>query len=413
MMVDDDNKIAGFHISQIRKFFKNVLGITTHYIQATLGISEEDTYKVIERLQELNYLNKTPDPQDKLTPIFGESFGITVQGMNFGLSDLKPMERKKAEKMFSHFCARVKKVNEDPAYLYRVTGFKLFGSYIGNEEIIDHIDLIVSVELTEAGLIHFENQSGELAKFRKGKKMGVDYFYSEIKDKLNVRRIEYEKVISFLKSSSAYINLWSDFYREIPIKIDEWKEFDPLGNLLNHYSEISAQSEQHNTNIVAAEKEGKPIGEFVLTEKERKVSKKEISEKIVAYNAMVNMHGLVLNEFSALLKAMYQGCVFPECRKENSRYRGDIVRKARDNKIILYEVKTYPTALASIRMALGQLLEYAFYPVQELSHEFYIVSHLSATKNDLLYLQHISDKFKLTIGYIHYNIETKQIEPNP
>ncbi len=66
----------------------------------------------------------------------------------------------------------------------------------------------------------------------------------------------------------------------------------------------------------------------------------------------------------------------------------------------------------SIRVAVGQLLEYAFYPEQELSTEYVIVTHLSAIPLELRYLGHLSRRLGCLFDYMHFDWKAKRIIPN-
>jgi hypothetical protein len=81
-------------------------------------------------------------------------------------------------------------------------------------------------------------------------------------------------------------------------------------------------------------------------------------------------------------------------------------------KIILYEVKSYPSVMISIRAALGQLLEYGYYPnpIENLK-EMVIVSHLPIEPEDQEYLDLIRGTTKLDIFYQHVDIDSKKVSP--
>lgn len=71
-----------------------------------------------------------------------------------------------------------------------------------------------------------------------------------------------------------------------------------------------------------------------------------------------------------------------------------------DGFITLYEVKTYPSVTMSIREAIGQLFEYAFYPnpIDNLK-EMIIVSHIPIEEVDKEYLELLRSKTSLNIFY--------------
>lgn len=84
----------------------------------------------------------------------------------------------------------------------------------------------------------------------------------------------------------------------------------------------------------------------------------------------------------------------------------DLVRK-QNHEYILYEVKTYPNIRNSIRAALGQILEYAFWQPDKKIRELIIVSHLESTPEASKYLEHLRTKYKLPIYYQSFNKDLK------
>lgn len=81
-----------------------------------------------------------------------------------------------------------------------------------------------------------------------------------------------------------------------------------------------------------------------------------------------------------------------------------------DKGIILYEVKSYPSVMITIRAALGQLLEYAFYPypIKNLK-EMIIVSHIPIDQENKEYLEFIRQKTSLNIFYQSVDIDNKAL----
>lgn len=79
-------------------------------------------------------------------------------------------------------------------------------------------------------------------------------------------------------------------------------------------------------------------------------------------------------------------------------------------KLILYEVKTYPSIMISIRMALGQLLEYAFWPEPITTiHELIIVSHLEPDEVDKRYIKFLRKKTQINVSYQQYDLKTNML----
>jgi len=77
--------------------------------------------------------------------------------------------------------------------------------------------------------------------------------------------------------------------------------------------------------------------------------------------------------------------------------------------LIFYEIKTYSTLRISIREAIGQLLEYAFWPESSHAKKLIIVSHMEKDIETENYLKHIRKKFRIPIYYQSYNCATRTL----
>jgi len=133
-----------------------------------------------------------------------------------------------------------------------------------------------------------------------------------------------------------------------------------------------------------------------------------------AYKAEVreleDVHRKVQRGFAKYLRQNYpNSSITVEVRKKVNRTRIDIVETLPDGSQIFYEVKTYPNVITSIRVAIGQLLEYAFYPAQILTKKLVIVSHLPATPRQLAFLDHLSRTIGVSFSYVFYDPETGSI----
>jgi len=74
-----------------------------------------------------------------------------------------------------------------------------------------------------------------------------------------------------------------------------------------------------------------------------------------------------------------------------------------------YEVKTYPSARISIREAVGQLLEYSYYPKKVRAKKLVVVSQAPVTKADRQYILMLNKKFDIPISYIQFDHEHSEI----
>ena len=89
--------------------------------------------------------------------------------------------------------------------------------------------------------------------------------------------------------------------------------------------------------------------------------------------------------------------------------RIDIMVRNNDG-LIFYEIKTYNSIKASIREAIGQLMEYAFWPNVQNAKELIIVTPPSGELEDTKkYLKHIRDTYHLPIFYQAYDLEKETL----
>lgn len=115
------------------------------------------------------------------------------------------------------------------------------------------------------------------------------------------------------------------------------------------------------------------------------------------------------------LHAEIQNALVDYLRSQNpdAKYVGMEVRKSGCNtsidvametksKVTFFEVKTYASAKYCIREALGQLLEYSYYPVDQLADELVIVSQAPLEKSDRAYLENIRKRFSIPVAYWQY-----------
>ncbi len=121
------------------------------------------------------------------------------------------------------------------------------------------------------------------------------------------------------------------------------------------------------------------------------------------------LHKELQNAFREYLVKQYpKSSVRLECKLPVYASQIDIVRQDNESKTY-YEVKTYQTARKCIREAIGQLLEYNYYPTAERALTNIIVSQSEATPSDIKYLRYLNRKFGIPIGYIQFSVKKKAI----
>jgi hypothetical protein len=88
----------------------------------------------------------------------------------------------------------------------------------------------------------------------------------------------------------------------------------------------------------------------------------------------------------------------------------DLVQKCSAKQYIFYEIKTNYSVRLCIREALGQLLEYAYYPRSNNAKKLVIVSPIAPTTEVKTYLRTIRSRFKIPIYFQRYDPAKKALE---
>lgn len=89
----------------------------------------------------------------------------------------------------------------------------------------------------------------------------------------------------------------------------------------------------------------------------------------------------------------------------------DITAVTSGGETHFYEIKTSP-AKRSIREAIGQVMEYAYYPDQKKADKLFIVAPEPADKYDLQYMRSIRERFGIPVWFRHYSFITKKLSPS-
>jgi hypothetical protein len=82
----------------------------------------------------------------------------------------------------------------------------------------------------------------------------------------------------------------------------------------------------------------------------------------------------------------------------------DVVVKDHSN-YVFYEIKTSQTAKAAIREAIGQILEYAFWPNKNRAKKLVIIAPPAPTEDAKVYIQKLRKEFGLPLFYQQYDVK--------
>ncbi|HKP37582.1 MAG TPA: nucleotidyltransferase domain-containing protein [Pyrinomonadaceae bacterium] len=197
MNIDSKDTLVGQPILAIRKLLR--LGQHRTWgaglVKEILNTDSESAKRIISALQRQGYI-KQRNSVDK-----HERWENTLKGNALALaSAAKPISRATAERNLTQLLARVRKVNEDDYFLYKVQKVVLFGSYLRSTQTLSDLDVAITLAPKEANRERqdlLEKQRIRAAK-NEGRVFGnflVQLFWPQ----LEVRK--------FLKSRSRVISL--------------------------------------------------------------------------------------------------------------------------------------------------------------------------------------------------------------
>ena len=82
----------------------------------------------------------------------------------------------------------------------------------------------------------------------------------------------------------------------------------------------------------------------------------------------------------------------------------DLAAQTKDKQIIFFEIKTVPDARLCIRQALGQLIEYSYFPKVKNAQKLIVVGTGDKTQDVQDYIDYLNDNFCIPIDYLQINM---------
>lgn len=73
----------------------------------------------------------------------------------------------------------------------------------------------------------------------------------------------------------------------------------------------------------------------------------------------------------------------------------------------IFEVKSYNSLKTSLKIGLGQLINYRFFPNLDQADEIFLVSNIEPSESEVAYINHLNKELNLNFGYIQFD-EAKQ-----
>lgn len=157
-----------------------------------------------------------------------------------------------------------------------------------------------------------------------------------------------------------------------------------------------------------AEDEGAPPKAFEFRPGHEERSVEPITRSAPAKTKANQLHNDIQNRLYGHLKAKLGAANVGTEIDTGSGTAIDVVTKDGD-KVTFYEIKTSKSVRASIRQAIPQLLEYAYWTDSKRADELVIVSHLSITKPAERYLKYLREQFKLPLSYCQFDMTTNTL----
>ncbi len=150
MHVDPKGTLFGYPAMRVRDLLRYLSwgdAWTVECLMERLNVSESEAARVLCELADLGYV-------ETAAPGWGEGrWKTTIKGSALGLaSAAPPLRRATADRVVQRFLERVRHINADPYYLYRVSKAVVFGSYLSDRERINDVDLGVCLQPKETDL---------------------------------------------------------------------------------------------------------------------------------------------------------------------------------------------------------------------------------------------------------------------
>jgi len=197
MRIRPDDLVVGFPAKQIRKLLRqDAEFLSVEDVTKVLGLTGESALRLLKTLEQKGFIEKNtfaPDPD--------RNWKHTIKGGALSKALFSaPVSRRNAEKAISEFMDRVKDVNEDGRFLFRVRKVVLFGSFLTGSATIGDLDVAIDLVPKEADARKHSERI--LARANEAALNGRTF-------RNFIERLDFaaQEVRSFLKSRSRIIQL--------------------------------------------------------------------------------------------------------------------------------------------------------------------------------------------------------------
>lgn len=197
MRLDAEAKIAGQSARSIRDLFRAGRSSSwdAGFIAERLCVPTAIAEQILQGLVESGLVELDPNWSDS------HWYRTTLKGNQVALATFaRPLTRAFATKKLAEFLDRVRHVNKDSYFLFRVTRVVLFGSMLGNGGTVSDVDVAVALAPKEPD--RDRRFAAERERVREARRQGRHF--SNLVDELSWPQRE---VHLFLKSRSRAISL--------------------------------------------------------------------------------------------------------------------------------------------------------------------------------------------------------------
>lgn len=195
-------KLLGYNPTALRKFTAYITSGTTppkSVMDKLYILSLKDYNRVIKVLSDNDYIVTT---KIKINGETHNIYDITDKGRELCRARcIKRMTRAQANKLFDEIIERVREVNDNTYYLYKVKKIILFGSYITNKQSIGDIDIAFELEFKHKVV---ETNNGLNTELVANKKRAAENNCYDFLKSFSFGRYEVEK---FIKNKNPKIHI--------------------------------------------------------------------------------------------------------------------------------------------------------------------------------------------------------------
>src|SRR5258705_4244782 len=197
MRIEASETIVGQPALTIRRLLRRGQGSLwgIGFVEEILHVNSGTAKRIIKGLESEGYIEKKDSRRQR------DCWENTIKGNAVGLaSAAKPVKRARAEEKLQAFLERVKHVNDDDYFLYKVEKVILFGSFLTLKESVNDVDLAIKL-LPKIG-DHEEFQQLSRQRIREAYEKGRTF--SNFLDELSWPQMEVKR---YLKSRSRILSL--------------------------------------------------------------------------------------------------------------------------------------------------------------------------------------------------------------